>query len=183
MEFYDQDTVQKIIDYQWKYTRTFIKWLFYLYIFFFIIPFYATMFTEEKIHAKLLHICQVPQVILFAIEMVQMRSQGLDYLAGWNLTDFMQFVVFQTLFVLKLMNYGDHEGIMPELQLLLIILSFFKMFFFIRIYKDMGFLVQMLHVCIIDLQPFVAIYISFWLMFSIGFLVLQIEIDPEVSDA
>lgn len=72
---------------------------------------------------------------------------------------------------------------MPELQLLLVILSFFKLFFFIRIYEDLGFLVQMIHACIIDLQPFVATYISFWFMFSIGFLVLNLEIDPEVKDA
>ena len=41
----------------------------------------------------------------------------------------------------------------------------------------------MIHACITDLQPFVATYISFWFMFSIGFLVLNLDIDPEVKDA
>ena len=79
---------------------------------------------------------------------------------------------------------GSDDGLLiPELKLLLVILSFFKLLFFIRLYEHYGFLVQMIIFCVVDLIPFIWSYLSFLYIFSICYVVLNMEIDPEVQDA
>lgn len=70
----------------------------------------------------------------------------------------------------------------PELKLSLIVLAFMKLAFFIRIFEDYGFLVQMILYCIIDLIPFIMSFMIFLVVFSISFVVLRNEIDPDVNE-
>ena len=72
---------------------------------------------------------------------------------------------------------------MPELKLLLIILAFMKLLFFVRIFEQFGFLVQMIILCVVDLIPFIVSYLIFLALFSVCFVVLKMEIDPEVAEA
>lgn len=72
---------------------------------------------------------------------------------------------------------------MPELKLLLIIIAFIKLLFFIRIFEDFGFLVQMILLCVYDLIPFIISYLIFLILFTVCFVVLDMEIDPEVEEA
>ena len=72
---------------------------------------------------------------------------------------------------------------MPETKLVLIILAFMKLLFFVRIFEDYGFLVQMVLLCVLDLIPFIISYVIFLVIFTICFVVLKMEIDPEVADA
>jgi hypothetical protein len=72
---------------------------------------------------------------------------------------------------------------MPETKLVLIILSFMKLLFFVRIFEEYGFLVQMILLCVLDLIPFIVSYVLFLMIFTICFVVLKMEIDPEVADA
>jgi hypothetical protein len=62
-------------------------------------------------------------------------------------------------------------------------MAFMKVLFFVRIFENYGFLVQMIKFCIADLIPFIVCFITFLFVFSICFIVLNMEIDPEVSDA
>ena len=72
-----------------------------------------------------------------------MKEQGLAYFAGWNVIDFLQFFTF---IALQYFTFGKNDtGIfIPELKLLLILMAFFKLLFFIRIFEDYGFLVSMM---------------------------------------
>lgn len=72
---------------------------------------------------------------------------------------------------------------MPETKLVLIILAFMKLLFFVRIFEDYGFLVQMILLCVFDLIPFIVSYLIFLFIFTLCFVVLKMEIDPEVVDA
>ena len=62
-------------------------------------------------------------------------------------------------------------------------MAFLKFLFFIRVYEKYGFLVQMIIFCVIDLIPFILFYVSGLCVFSICYVVLNMEIDPEVQDA
>ena len=58
-----------------------------------------------------------------------------------------------------------------------------KLLFFVRIFEDYGFLVQMILLCVLDLIPFIISYIIFLFIFTICFVVLKMEIDEEVAGA
>ena len=79
-------------------------------------------------------------------------------------------------------SQNDSGPCVPELKFVLIILLFVKLMFFIRIFEQFGSLVQMINYCIIELFPFIVSYICFVVMFSIFFVVLGMEIDPEVDE-
>jgi hypothetical protein len=68
---------------------------------------------------------------------------------------------------------------MPELRILLVILSLIKLLFFLRVFEEYGFLVQIIMSCCIDLIPFITFYMIALFMFSIIFVVLNMEIDVE----
>ena len=154
-----------------------------MYVFLYLGPVCTTLFTtDESLHDKLLTVAMLPAVILFFIETTQMRELGFEYFMGWNIVDFMQFFTFISL---QYFTYGkDDAGLfIPELKLLLILMSFVKLLFFIRIFEAYGFLVQMIMYCIIDLIPFIMSYMIFLFIFSICFVVLNMEIDGEVDGA
>lgn len=68
---------------------------------------------------------------------------------------------------------------MPELRIILVILSFVKLMFFLRVFEKYGFLVQIIMSCCIDLIPFIFFYMIAIIMFSLVFATLKMEIDEE----
>ena len=77
----------------------------------------------------------------------------------------------------------EEEIYISELQLLQIVLAFSKLGYFIKVYENYGFLIFMLVECCIALSPFIMTYIILIFYFSIFYIVLNFEIDPEVRDA
>jgi hypothetical protein len=184
LEFYLQDSVQKLIDYQWTFTRVFMGNLFFMYVVLFLMPLCFTLFTEEeKIHAAMLRIAIPPALLLFTIELIQMWNQGFNYFMGWNLVDFSLFVVFSILQYYYSIGQDHSFVYMPEAKLLLILLAFLKLLFFVRIFEEYGFLVQMILLCVLDLIPFIMSYMIFLIVFTVCFVTLKMEIDPEVDEA
>ena len=104
---------------------------------------------------------------------------------GWNIIDSIQFLVFISLqyFTFGIETDDNGQIFIPELKLLLIVMAFIKLLFFIRIFEEFGFLVQMIIFCVIDLIPFILSYALFLIIFSICYAVLEMEIDPEVDEA
>jgi hypothetical protein len=128
----------------------------------------------------MLKIALVPALLLFLIEVIQMKDQGYAYFnAGWNNCDFAQFIVFMWMFIFNQLQIEDSFVIMPELRITLVILSLIKLLFFLRVFEEYGFLVQIILVCCIDLIPFITFYIVFLVLFSLIFSVLKMEIDFE----
>ena len=73
--------------------------------------------------------------------------------------------------------------VIRELKLCIVVLGFFKIMFFIRIFEEYGFFVQMIKLCLADLTPFMVCYFAFMYMFVICFSILDMEIDDEVAGA
>lgn len=83
---------------------------------------------------------------------------------------------------MRINNYDSSSLIYPELKLVNIFLAFVKTTFFIRIYKRFSLLVQMIKCCIQAIIPFLIYYFVFLMLFSTCFVILQMEIDPEVNE-
>ena len=129
-------------------------------------------------------IAMFPATILFSIEIIQIKEQGLSYFAGWNLTDFTQFWVFLIITILNQQDIEDDQNYtlyLAELRLMLVALTMIKLLFFVRIFEEYGFLVSMIQYCIIDLIPFLVSYMLFLIIFSMLYTVLRMEPDPETA--
>jgi hypothetical protein len=74
-------------------------------------------------------------------------------------------------------------GYMSEYKLIIIILAFFKVMFFMRVFERFGFMVQMILSCLTDLVPFIVYFITFLLMYSLCFTSLNVLTDDEVNGA
>lgn len=184
LPFYLQESIQKIIDFQWVTTKKIMKSILMVYLTMYCFPIFMTLFLEDEWwHILCLKIAILPACMLLFIESIQMYDQGYEYFMGWNIVDFSQICIFATLLYMKHIGVDDDAVYMPEVRLTLIVLSFMKLLFFIRIFEDFGFLVQMIQFCVIDLIPFIASYLVFLCVFSICFVVLKMEIDPEVAEA
>ena len=157
----------------------------FMYFTMFMIPYVIIILNPDNTHLNhvMLVLCCFPQYVLFAIEITQMWKSGIEYFQGWNLTDFGLFIVFQTYVQLKFKGIDDTEGIFPELKLLIFIMAFAKVMFFVRIFENIGFLINMVRYCLIDLVPFILSFITLLFVFSICFVVLKMEIDPEVNES
>jgi hypothetical protein len=70
----------------------------------------------------------------------------------------------------------------PELKLVNIVLTSLKVLFYIRIYPNFGFLVQMIILCMKDLLPFFMTYLLFLNFYSMCFVVLNCDIDGEIAE-
>jgi len=154
-----------------------------MYVLLFLLPLAITLFTEnENIHASMLKLAIPPAMILSLIELIQLGNQGFSYFYGWNLVDFSLLVVFSVLQYYGSINKDHSMVYMPETKMLLILLAFLKLLFFVRIFEEYGFLVQMIRLCVLDLIPFIMSYMIFLMVFTVCFVVLKMEIDPEVAE-
>ena len=70
---------------------------------------------------------------------------------------------------------------MPEIKIILLFLSMMKLLFFLRVFEDFTFLIVIIQRCSIDLLPFMVSYLIFLAVFSMGFLVLEMEVDAEAK--
>ena len=104
-DFYNQESVQKIIDYQFVQTKVGMKYLFWFYIFCYMIPYSITLVNNNVlIHLYVMKICVLPQIVLLIIEIIQMKESGLSYFQGWNFIDLMQIMVFFNMFLVVQKN-------------------------------------------------------------------------------
>jgi hypothetical protein len=68
---YQQDSVQKIIDYQWVQTRKIMQFSFYFYVLLYCLPISVILFTkDDRVHMMSLQVAIVPAIILFLIEVI-----------------------------------------------------------------------------------------------------------------
>lgn len=96
--FYLQESVQKIIEFQFVQTKRIMKFIFHLFLWMYGIPISILLFTkDEKIHGKCLNIALVPTLLLFFLEVIEMRYRGLKYFNGKKSIDLGQACLFWSL--------------------------------------------------------------------------------------
>ena len=114
----------------------------------FCIPYIVNLFCETNVGMCVvgrsgqdlsLDICMCTQALFFAIEISQMIQQRFSYFVGWNLTDFGQFCIFTSIYVLDKKRIPTSYD--AELAFLMVVLTFMKILSFMRIFERYGFLV------------------------------------------
>lgn len=155
---------------QWVAT---FKGLFVLMIIYcagFYLPFLISIFTEDpRVSRPFLVVGFLVQLAFFVIEITQIMHQKMAYFSSfWNIFDFMQFFLY-TKFMMDFFEMLDTEfeyiGFnLKIMQLSIIICGFIKILYFIRIFEQFGFLVQMVAKTCIKVVPFM-FFFTLWVLF------------------
>ncbi|CDW78734.1 wd-40 repeat protein [Stylonychia lemnae] len=196
-EYFENQVIQNIINYKWNtYTKLFYQEKFYYYLVFmstFIIDiFYLTYSNSDnnnqdgsyqnmidtkssqmdiwiKILAKI--ICSIVLFYFLIHEVKQLIVQKRSYfIDAWNYFDFTHIIAFIAYCILDFTD--ESKDYLILVKILVIILSFMKLFFFLRIFDGFSFLVQMMAGVFKDLKYFIIFFMIFILQFGMMFLVL-----------
>ncbi|CDW76701.1 UNKNOWN [Stylonychia lemnae] len=196
-EYFENKIIQSIIHYKWnQYTKQFYQDRFYIYLIFmasFIFDiFYQTYSMKNlnditkqnsgdlenevlqpniwvKITTKT--ICGMVIMYFLIYELKQLNIQrGAYFQDGWNYFDFTHIAAFTIFSILDFITENQDNLIL--IKILVIILSFMKLFFFLRIYDGFSFLVQMMAGVFKDLKYFLSFFLIMILQFGMIFLVL-----------
>ena len=182
VEFYQQDAIQKIIDYQFVTTKKFFINLMTIYIIGFVIPILLIIFYDDIDVSMVCYIVgYFTQMFFFIYEMIQAKATGWKYFKGWNLSDQIQFLIFLTLMFMQFLYPNNNEESIFQMLLMCILIMqvFMKILFFMKVFADYGFLVQMIGLSILDLGPFLAFFALWVLFFTIEFKILGWEYEEE----
>ncbi|CDW72372.1 wd-40 repeat protein [Stylonychia lemnae] len=198
-EYFENLVIQNIINFKWNtYTKTVYQKKFYIYLIFlatFIFDIFYSAYsnkrqvkaeTEEnqlivnasevsepniwiKISAKV--VCSAVLIYFLLHEVEQLTIQKANYFRDvWNYFDFTHIIAFVTFCVIDFTNEDSDSLIL--IKILVIVLSFMKLFYFLRIYDGFSFLVQMMGGVFKDLKYFISFFLIFILQFGMIFLVL-----------
>lgn len=150
--FYEQTSVIKLIDKQFKETRVLYLRLLTAFFGLYFIPLCLGLFTTEPIFKIILFIVgSLTQLFYFRLEICEIQQKGLsqfrEYIVGWNVNDFsMPFI-----YMLHIFLYYFYEQMVPEkigLNLVYNIVSIvclgqsvIKIMQYVRVIDNFGFLV------------------------------------------
>lgn len=182
---FNQTSVKRIIDHQFRETKVAMQIKFAIFMLLYYIPFIVVCFTpQQQVEALIMTLSFGSQLYFYFIEVVQMKQKGIIEYAKegfWNFVETSQFFVFMALYILRAVDTfsdSNRDGVdVIVLQLYLMVVGFVKILFFIRIYEEYGFLVQMVGNTVIQLIPFLVFFIMWILFFAILYWILKVEID------
>ena len=146
LEFYNLEVVRKIIDFQFKNTKSFLTQCFAGYTLGFLLPFMLTLSIDNAFFLNLLYtLCLFTQFFLLIFEWQQIREQRLGYFKDkWNLIDSSQFFLFMLLYFIKMESQFQNDTMFEiMLQTVLLFHGFYKIFYFIRLWESCCFIVLM----------------------------------------
>ena len=98
--------MRKVIDFQFVRTREFLKFIMLFYVVGFLIPFILSLSVTFAFFLNILYnICLFTQVWFIIFECMQIKEQKLGYFMDfWNILDSSQFLLFFTLYCIKMKN-------------------------------------------------------------------------------
>ncbi|CDW74716.1 wd-40 repeat protein [Stylonychia lemnae] len=116
-------------------------------------------------------ICTFVLIYFLIYEVQQVIIQRGNYFDdGWNYFDFSHIASFTVYCILDFT--AENQDNLILIKILVIILSFMKLFFFLRIYDGFSFLVQMMGGVFKDIKYFLSFFLIMILQFGMIFLVL-----------
>lgn len=120
------------------------------------------------------------------LELNQIYNSGgfSEYLTsdGWNVVEFSQFFVLVIYIIMNIYldnNAETRNAVMAILSLIVVLQLFIKILYFIRLFDDLGFLVQMVNQTIQDVAPFTTYMFLYIIFFAMCQKVLRIEYDSD----
>jgi hypothetical protein len=179
VDFYNLETVRKIVDFQFITTKWFLQLMFKFYLFGFMIPFIISLCKPSLLILNITYtMCLFTQIFFIMFELVQFKEQGLSYFTDlYNLVDTSQFAIFVLLYITKMLTQFDSDSIMEILmQGVLLYQCFYKVFYFIRIYDSMAFILTLLVNICYEAIPFALFilglllgFVKIYSLFHVGY--------------
>ncbi|CDW78074.1 wd-40 repeat protein [Stylonychia lemnae] len=180
-EYFENVTIQTIIMYKWEtYAKRYFSNQFFMFLIFLCSYIFEVFYSlklgktqkeyiqDERnqwimISNKILSILILLYFLMHEIKQAQLKDGYLKEL--WNLFD------FSLIFVYVFMNFieflTDYQNILIVLQILIVVLSFIKVNFFLRIYDNFSFLVTMISSVFADIKYFFGFFIIFIVQFGL----------------
>lgn len=106
LEFYDQETIRKIIDFQYEIVGKFVKMNMYIYLLGFMVPIVLSIYiTDAKTLNYLFCIAFVVELYFMYFEILQIKAAKMQYFKDvWNYIDLSQFFFFMCVFSSRMIN-------------------------------------------------------------------------------
>ncbi|CDW71536.1 serine threonine protein kinase [Stylonychia lemnae] len=116
-------------------------------------------------------VCSIVLLYFLSYEVKQMIVQKASYFSdAWNYFDFLHIIAYILFCVQDFADETSNNLIL--LKIIVIALTFMKLFFFIRIYDGFSFLVQMMGGVFKDIKYFISFFLIIICLFGMIFLVL-----------
>ena len=192
LDFFKQETIQKIINRQFTYTAEFIRRLLFIYSVGFVIPQICNIYlngqrTEQALtdgqilfQVCLSVICGATQFFFLTLEYAEMKYSGVGaYLQdGWNYMDSTQGIFYSLQVYMKChqLHKKEHTAEKFWLEMVTIICliqSAAKFLQLIRYNESFCFLVEMLMQVSKDIYPFLIVFFTFCAVFVPFFLTAE----------
>ena len=177
-EFYECESAQKIIDFQFIKAKRFFSGLLILYIFGYIGPQFVSVIVADDFVTQICGCVSLFTLLLFfGLELCQLKMLGPEeyFFDFWNLVDFTQGFVFAISTVLTFYTQEDRYVLEMTLNLISLFQAFAKGLSFVRLSDDFGFLVRMIGITITELTPFIMFFFLYSTFFSVAFMILKID--------
>ena len=177
-EFYECESAQKIIDFQFIKAKRFFSGLLILYIFGYIGPQLVSVIVADDFVTQICGCVSLFTLLLFfGLELCQLKMLGPEeyFFDFWNLVDFTQGFVFAISTVLTFYTQEDRYVLEMTLNLISLFQAFAKGLSFVRLSDDFGFLVRMIGITITELTPFIMFFFLYSTLFSVAFMILKID--------
>ncbi|CDW87575.1 UNKNOWN [Stylonychia lemnae] len=191
-DYFESEVLQTIIKFKWqRYTKSFYQFQFMVYLLFmisFIIEIYHSTFKgktqidpedgSDAIDDRKSYLIIINKVVsastlffFLTYELRQILIQKKQYfLVIWNIIDITQIIAYITLNIIEFQSMNMDSLVL--LFVIVIALSFLKLYYFLRIYEGFSFLVQMITKVFQDLKFFIAFFLIFIVQFGLIFTVL-----------
>lgn len=183
IDFYNQEAVRKIIDFQFDKTREFVQFIMVFYVIGFLLPYIISLSSNNAFFLNIFYIIMLFTQIFFMIfEGMQMKEQKWDYFNDiWNLIDSTQFLMFLTLYYIKMKNQFQSDSMFEILmQSAILLQSFGKMTYFMRVYESINMTYTIMNLVVREVKFLGMIAFLLLLAYTKQFTVMHYGInDPE----
>ncbi|CDW83104.1 wd-40 repeat protein [Stylonychia lemnae] len=197
IEYFENLTIQTIIKFKWNhYTKNFFQNQFLIFLIFvvsFVFEIYYSISSgktqaqpskEDLLKGMEINedtrnlatmivnkcICTIVLLYFFYYEVRQARKQVGYFKELWNLSDFS---LIASYFILNIIEFtSDDRNALVIMQIIVVLFSFLKINFFLRIYDGFSFLVSMMGGVFKDIYYFILFFVIFILQFGLIFIIL-----------
>ncbi|CAI2381450.1 unnamed protein product [Moneuplotes crassus] len=185
INLFGQDIIRDIILFQWKYFKeVIILKLFIPYIIYFVLFCLYTTWLLEKQHLEsddsgsyhLTSYAFGAIILLFNIfwayvEIRQILFHGLDYITSfWNMLDLFSVIMNTTVVIMDFADASFEDT--NRVAAISVLVLYFKLFYFLRIFFATAYLVRMIIEIMIDMKFFVGVLMIATIAFANAFYIL-----------
>jgi len=185
LDFYDQETVRKIIDFQYVTTGKFVQLMLYVYLFGFMTPLMASIFVTDKIALNIMFsVAFLSQLFFIFFEFLQLKEAKLAYFKDfWNYIDISQFTIFAIIFSYRMLNqFKEVNTMISILNAILLVISLYKLMYFARVYAGVSFVMQICTNIFMEIVPFVAFMGVVLVVFTQAYLIAHMGINDPTGE-